>query len=151
MSNRYEGSVRSAAAPAASAAFLEIRNTSARRLLIEEIGVTLGAATATGVGLVRATSQGTGGASTATPQAEDPSQAASPVTLAVNAFTLAPTFTAANAMRRLTLPAAIGAGLIWTWPQSDRLIVPASGSLVLYNSHTAAGAAGIEVYVIHTE
>lgn len=151
MSNRYEASIRSAAAPAAAAAFLEIRNIASRRLLIEEIGITLGAATATGIGLVRATAQGTGGATTATGQPEDPSAPAATPTVAVNAFTAAPTFTAANTMRRLTLPGAIGAGLIWTWPQSDRLVVPASGSIVLYNSHTAAGAAGIEAYVIWTE
>lgn len=151
MSNRHEASVASAAAPAASAAYLEIRNTAARRLQIEEIIVSLSAATATGIGLVRATAQGTGGASTGAAQAEDPTQAASAATLAVNAFTSAPTFTAANAMRRMVLPAAIGAGVHWTWPQSDRLIVPVSGSLVLFNTLGTAGAAGIQITVVWTE
>jgi hypothetical protein len=152
MSNRYEASVASAAAPAAAAAFFELRNGSSRRLLVEEIGVTIGAATASGVALVRANAQGTGGATSATGQAEDAGQAASTATgVFVNAFTSAPTFTAANTMRRIRLPATIGAGIIWTWPQSDRLVVPASGSIVLYNNHSAAGSAATDIYVIWTE
>lgn len=152
MSNRYEASVASAAAPAAAAVFCEIRNAGSRRMLIEEIGVTLGAATASGVALARATAQGTGGASSGTGQAEDPSQPAATATgLFVNAFTLAPAFTAANAMRRIRLPATIGAGIIWTWPQSDRLIVPTSGSLVLFNNGAAAGSAATDIYVVWTE
>lgn len=152
MSNRYQASVASAAAPAAAAAFAEIRNGSSRRILIEEIGVTIGAATASGVALVRANAQGVGGASSGAGQAEDPGQAASTVTgLFVNAFTTAPTFTVANAMRRIRLPATIGSGIIWTWPQSDRLVVPASGSLVLFNNHSAAGAAATDIYVVWTE
>src|SRR5689334_6003172 len=127
MSNRQSASVQSAASVAAGAVFLEIR-AGARRMLIEELGVFSGAATAFRFGIVRASAQGTGGASTMTGTQEDPSQAAATGLLAVNAFTTAPTV-GTNYLKRANLAAAIGAGIIWTWPQSDRLIVPASGSV----------------------
>lgn len=150
--NRYGVSAASAAAPAAGAAFAEFRNAATRRVYIIEVGVFLGAATASGVGLVRATAQGTGGASSGTPQAGDPAAPTSSVSgLFVNAFTVAPTFTAANAVRRVRLPAAIGAGIIWSWPPGDPLIVPASGSMVLFNNHSAAGAAATDIYVVYYE
>ncbi|HUR01995.1 MAG TPA: hypothetical protein VM347_05620 [Nonomuraea sp.] len=37
------------------------------------------------------------------------------------------------AIRRATLPAVIGSGLIWVWPDSDPLLVPLSLSLMLRN------------------
>lgn len=40
---------------------------------------------------------------------------------------------AAVAIRRGTIPAVIGAGLIWTWPDSDPLKIPLSLSLMLRN------------------
>src|SRR5687768_10116269 len=123
MSHRYSASVASAAAPTAAAAFMEFRNAATRRCYIYEIGVFLGAATASGVALVRANVQGTGGASSGTGQSEDSAAPAATASgLFVNAFTLAPTFTVANAIRRIRLPAAIGAGVIWSWPESDPLI-----------------------------
>lgn len=151
-SNRYGVSAASAAAPAAGAAFAELRNSASRRLFIQEIGVFIGAATASGVGVVRANVQGTGGASSGTGQPADTNSPASTLTgLFVNAFTVAPTFTAANAVRRIRLPAAIGAGIIWSFPSDMPLVVPASGSLVFFNNHSAAGAAATDIYVVYTE
>ena len=152
MSDRYTASAASAAAPTAAAAFAEFRNAATRRCYVHEIGVFLGAATASGVALVRATAQGTGGASSGTGQPEDTNAPAATASgLFVAAFTLAPTFTAANAMRRIRLPAAIGAGLIWSWPESMPLIVPASASLVLFNNHSATGSAATDIYVCWSE
>ena len=152
MSRRYSATVTGAAGPAAGAAFAELRNSASRRLHIHEVGVFVGAATVLGVGLVRATAQGTGGAASGTGQAEDGAAPAATATgLFVSAFTVAPTFTAANALKRARIPAAIGNGLIWTWPEDSLLIVPVSSSLVLYNAHTAAGAAAFDVYVAWSE
>lgn len=148
MSNRYSAAVRISAAPAAAAVFAELR-AGARRLLVEEIGVFLGAATATGAGLVRATAQGTGGTATLG-QAEDPGMVATTGNLVAPAYTLAPT-AGANFLRRAIVGAAIGGGLIWTWPPQDRLVVPASGSLVLTNIAAAAGSAVIDVYAVFSE
>lgn len=144
MSNRYEAAISVAAAPAAGAAFAELRNTSARRLLLEEITVSLGAATATGLGIIRATAQGAGGASSTLGQAEDPNAPAAAASLFASAFTTAPTF-GALWMKRATIGAAVGNLLGWTWPGTDRLIIPPSGSLVLVNIAGAAGAASIHV------
>ena len=152
MSHRFVASAASAAAPAAAAPFAEFRNAATRRCYVYEVGVFLGAATASGAALARAGVQGTGGASSATGQAEDSAAPNATATgLFVNAFTVAPTFTAANTMRRVRLPAAIGAGIIWSWPESDPLIVPVSGSLVVYNNHSAAGAAATDVYIVWGE
>lgn len=152
MSHHYEASAASAAGPAAGAAFAEFRNAATRRCYVYEIGVFLGAATASGVALVRANAQGVGGASSGTGQAADTnSPAATASGVFVNAFSTAPTFTVANAMRRMRLPAAIGAGIIWSWPESEALVVPTSGSLVLFNNHSAAGSAATDIYVVWSE
>ena len=149
MSNRYEAAGVTSAAPAAGAAFAELRNTAARRILVEELGVSLGAATQTNVALSRATSQGTGGTALAG-ISEDPNAPAGAASLVMSAFTTAPGFAATAMLRRFHLPAAIGAGLIWTFPGTDRLIVPPSGSIVLWTP-AVAGAAAISVYCIWTE
>lgn len=151
MSNRYNASLRGAVGPAAGAAFAEFRNSSTRRCQIEEIGFFNAAATLGAVGIVRSNAQGTGGATTLLGQAEDPNNPAATATLAVAAFTSAPTFTATNAMRRSMIPASIGAGIIWSWPGSDRLIVAPSASLVFFNQHTAAATAAWDIYVTWIE
>ena len=150
MSNRYEASVRIAAAPATGAVYVELRNTSARRLLVEEVSVFLGAATATGAGLIRATAQGVGGASSTLGQSEDPNAPIGAASVFASAFTTAPTVGTAY-MKRAIVGAAIGAGIIWTWPQSDRLIVPPSGSIVLVNLAAAAGSAVIDAGFVWVE
>lgn len=149
MSNRYEAAVRVAAAPAIAAVYLELRNPAGRRIQIEEIGIFLNAATATGVGLIRATVQGTGGTATLG-QAEDPSQSAAGASLVGSAYTAAPTI-GTTYLRRAMLPAAIGAGIIWTWPSSDRLILAASTSMCVANISAAAGAATIDAYAVWIE
>lgn len=149
MSSRYEAAIRIAAAPAANGVYAELRNSTTRRLQVEEIGVFLGAATATGAGLVRATTQGTGGTATLG-QAEDPNQPAATASLVAPAYTVAPAAGTAF-LRRAIVGAAVGGGLIWTWPSSDRLIVPASGSIVLTNIAAAAGSAVIDVYAVWIE
>lgn len=149
MSARYEAGGVTSAAPAAGAAFAEIRNTAARRIYLEELAVSLGAATATNVALSRAGAQGAGGTALVG-VAEDPGAPAAAASLVMSAFTTAPTFTATAMLRRFHLGAAIGAGMIWTWPATDRLVIPASGSLVVWTP-AIAGAAAISVYAVWTE
>ena len=151
MSTRYHASTFTSAAPALNTPFFELRvPAGGRRAYVEEIGVFLGAATATNVALVRTNAQGAGGANSMVGLPEEPANAVTTTSVQSNAFTTAPTFTATNAGRRAHLPAAIGAGLIWTWPQSDRLVVVAGGSLVLFTP-TIAGAATISTYCVWTE
>lgn len=148
MSNRYGSSVRIAAAPAAGAAFVELRAPSTgRRLYVEEITVSLAAATALSVGLVRANAVGTGALTLG--MAEDPGNAAA-ATGGLATATL-PAFTAANAVRRVTLSPAVGALVSFAWGPSDRLLVPANAALVLFNSGAAAGPAAIDVHAVWSE
>lgn len=152
MSNRYSASIRGAVGPAAGAAFAEFRNGSTRRCEIEEIGVFNAAATLLAVGLARHGAQGAGGAVTLAGLAEDPANTpAATATLAAAAFSTAPTFTAANKLRAAMLPAAIGSGIIWTWSGGDRLVVPASASVVFFNHHSASGSALWDVYATWVE
>ena len=131
MSVRYEAAIRSAAAPAAGAAWVELRNAANRRVLVEELACTLGAATVSPFGLIRATAQGAGGAATATGVATDPADtAAGELTLAVAAFGTAPTFGTAY-LRRFQMGAAIGAGFHWVWSEARPLVIPPSASLVI--------------------
>ena len=150
MSNRYEAAGVTSAAPAIGGSFAEFR-VGARRALIEQIEVSLGAATATNVALTRGSGLSAGASTTLTGIAEDPSAPAAGGALAMGTYaTTQPTITPANMLKRFHLPGAIGAGIIWTWPQSDRLIVPANGSIVLFTP-VIAGAAAISVGVIWTE
>lgn len=148
MSNRYEASGSTGSAVAANGAYMEIRNTSARRILVEEIGFFLGAATASRIALVRATAQGVGGTAMVG-LAEDPNAPAAAGSVVAATFTTAPTASATAYLRRASLAASVGAGLIWTWPQSDRLIVPPSGSLLVVG--IAAGSASADFYAVWTE
>ena len=150
MSNRYEASSNTTAAVAANGPYFELRNTAARRMYVEEVGFFIGAATASRIALARATAQGTGGTLNMTGLAEDPNAPAAAGILATPAFTAAPTVGAVTTyLRRANLPAAIGAGVIWTWPQSDRLVVPPSGSLLMVG--LAAGSLTADFYVVWTE
>ncbi len=150
MSHTYEAAAVTSGAPLLNTPFFEIRNAATRPIYITEIGVSLGAATATNVALARATTQGTGGAGVLLGQAGDPRAAAATASVAANAFTLAPAFTAASMLRRFHLPAAIGAGLIWAWPESEPLVLAVSTSMVLFTP-TIAGAAAISSYAKWTE
>lgn len=149
MARRYSASVVTSAAPALNTAFAELRAPS-RRAFLRELGVTLGAATATNVALVRSTAVGTGGNGPLAGLPEDNNDPVGTGVLAASAFTLAPTFTAANMLRRVHLAAAIGGGIVWTWAPGDELLIPVGGSLVLYTP-VIAGAAAISTYAVWDE
>src|SRR3954468_13299108 len=92
----------------------EMRSTSTDRLFIVEIGIFLGAATASTFGLGRPAAIGVTPTTPVTVQAMDPGDPAGTGTTAV-AWGTAPTApTSAIYLRRVGLPAAIGNGVIWT-------------------------------------
>ncbi len=95
---------------------------------IMEVGINLGAATASTYGLGRS-----GNVPTQTGavllQAEDPSKPACASGCAV-AWSVAPTVPAQQ-LRRVALPATIGAGVIWTFPRGLKLAV--STAMLLWN------------------
>lgn len=142
MSGRY------AVAPAAKAgintansAMWQIRAGASARLYLRELGVFVASAPTTAPVLVlgRASAVGTSSA-TVTPLPVDPNETASS-TIVDTAWSVAPTFSTTGPWLRLAaLPAAAGAGMIWTFDQPIELNV--STGLVIANLNAAGATLG---------
>jgi hypothetical protein len=118
-----------------AAASYEIRAPSTNRIYVKEIGLFLAAATAATLGVGRPAAIGVTPTANAgiQPAAHDPADAASTAVAAI-AWGTAPTVPANSLfLRRIGLPATIGAGVIWTFPDGEELVIPVSGSLVVWN------------------
>lgn len=115
-----------------AAACLEIRSTSTDRAMLMEIGITINAATASVFALGRPAAIGITPTTPVTVLAEDFAAPAGTITTAL-AWGTAPTVPTAF-FRRVSLPATIGAGIVWTFPRG--LIIPVSSSLVVWNITT---------------
>ena len=101
------------------------------RVKVHEIGFFLAAATASTVGLGRPAAIGVTPTTPVDFQPEDPNDVLATGTIqSALAWTTGPTVPA-NLIRRISLPATIGTGVIWTFPEG--LVIPVSGSLVLWN------------------
>lgn len=118
---RYEASATSIIVAAAATPIVAFRTPATERMAIREIGVTLQAATSTRLGLVRASVVSVTPTGNFAGQNHTPGAPASGGTL-VTGWTTIPT-AGGTPLKRITLPAAIGAGFIWTWPADDPLIV----------------------------
>lgn len=106
------------------------------RLRVRELGIFLGAATASTFGLGRPAAIGVTPTSPVLGQAEDFADAVAVGNTAV-AWATRPTVpTTSIYLRRIGLPAAIGAGVIWTWPDGPGLVVPINNSIAVYNLAT---------------
>lgn len=130
---------------AAAGLIAQLRTGSARDARIWEIGVSATTAVSGAVGLIRPSAVGATFTSTGTGQAEDPVSGAG-VAVIDTAATTAPTI-GSTFMRQVTLPATIGAG--WVWPFPDGLIVPVSSSFAIWQ--TSAAAVGYAVYFLYDE
>jgi hypothetical protein len=119
----------------------ELRSTATDRLFIREIGITLATAVASTFGLGRPAAIGVTPTSPVTVLAMDPGNPAGTGTNAL-AWGTAPTAPVAF-LRRIGLPATIGAGVIWSFG-GQGLVVPVSSSIVVYNI-TLNGTADIYV------
>lgn len=122
----------------------EIRTTATDRPRIMELGITINAATASVFGLGRPAAIGITPTTPVTLLAEDPGDPAATVVCAL-AWATGPTVPA-NFFRRISLPATVGAGVIWTFPRG--LVIPISSSLVLWN---ITGNSVADVYVVGDE
>ena len=101
------------------------------RARIIELGFFLAAATATVVGLGRPAAIGVTPTSPVNFLPEDPNDViASGVIQSALAWVTPPTVPV-SFLRRLSLPATIGTGVIWTFPEG--LIIPVSSGIVLWN------------------
>lgn len=129
----YSLGVRTSGVTSGAAAW-EIRTSANVRARLMELGVFLAAATASTYGLGRPAAIGV---TPTTPVDFQPEDSADPTVAGQLQSALAwgtgPT-APANFFRRVSLPATIGTGIIWTWPKG--LVIPVSSSLVLWNLAT---------------
>ena len=137
LANRTSGVTNATAA-------LEIRTASTDRPRIMEIGIFLAAATASAYGLGRPQAIGVTPTSPVTVLAEDPGDPVGTVQTAL-AWATGPTVPV-QFFRRISLPATIGTGVIWTFPRG--LIIPVSSSIVIWN---LANNGVIDAYVVIDE
>jgi hypothetical protein len=107
-----------------------------------EIGIFLAGATASTFGLGRPAAIGQTPTAPITVLAEDPGDPAGTVTTAL-AWGTGPT-APTNFFRRISLPATVGTGVIWTFPRG--LVIPVSSSIVIWNL-SSMGVSDIYVVV----
>lgn len=118
-----------------TAACWELRTAAGTRAVVLEIGFIQATATAVSIGLGRPAAQGVTPANVLF-QAEDASAPAANTNASLSWGT-SPT-APAQFLRRWNGPATIGAGIVWQFPRG--LIVPVSGSLVIWNITTNVAA-----------
>lgn len=128
------------AAAAASAAYAAFRAPTRTSKLIE-LGLACNAATASNISLLRNTAAGYAATTSSSAGIPDNPMAAAGTSLIDSAWSTAPTVTAASRLQKYTLPATIGAGLIWTFPEGIFVrSATATDILVLWNEGAAAGS-----------
>lgn len=130
---------------AAAGMIVQLRTGSSRDLRIWEVGVFATTAVSGSIGLIRPSAVGATFTSTSTGQPEDNVSGAG-VAVIDTAATTPPTI-GSTYMRQATLPATIGAGIVWTFPAG--LVVPVSASVALWQ--TSALAVGYAVYFVYDE
>jgi len=122
---------------------IEIYSAATARARIMEIGIFMAAATASVFGIGRAAAIGITPTTPVTMLAEE---VADPAGLVYTALAWAtPPTVPANFFRRVSLAAAVGTGIIFTFPRGLS-ITPATGSIVVWNI-TATGVSDIHVVV----
>jgi hypothetical protein len=150
MATTYRIGFQSVAA-AASAAYAAFRAPT-RTSRVLELGLACNAATASNISLLRNTAGGyAASTSTSVGQADLPIAAAG-TSLVDTAWTTAPTVTAASRLMRYTLPATIGAGMVWTFPDPGVFVRSATATdyLVIWNEGAAAGSV-LNGYIVWCE
>src|ERR1035437_7168186 len=128
MASRYELGITGGVGTSGVAS-AELRAGSADAIRLKEVGVFLNAATASTLGLGKPAAIGV------TPTSPILGQTSNGGAAAVGATAIAwgtPPTIPTQFYRRIGLPAAIGNGIIWTF-QGDGLLIPASGSIVIWN------------------
>jgi hypothetical protein len=128
---------------AAAGPITTLVTTSGERAEVKEIGIFATTAVAGEVGLGRPAAAGVGAATGTTGQATDSADVAGSAILASTFGTTQPT-APTNFMRRIQLPAVIGAGVVWAWDRGE-LIVPISANLTIWQ--ISAAAVGYDTYV----
>jgi hypothetical protein len=118
---RFEASATSILVAATATPIVSFRAPVTEQMKLREIGIFSQAATAVRLGLARATVVSATPTGNFAGQAKNPLSPPSGSTI-VTGWTTIPT-AGGVPFRRVSLPGAVGAGIIWTWPADDPLIV----------------------------
>lgn len=129
------------------AAAAELRAASGFPFRVREIGITLAAATASTYGLGRPAAIGVTPTSPIVMLADNPMDTGTTPPSTAVAWGTGPTVPT-QFLRRITLPATIGAGVIWTFGPNEFIVGPGNAaagvaSIVLWNSATNSAATDI--------
>lgn len=111
-------------------ACLEILTAAGERAYVRELGLTLNAATASTFGLGRPAAIGVTPTSPITFLAQENTTDVA-LTKMATAWGTGPTIPA-NFLRRISLPATIGAGIVWPFGPRE-FVIPVSASIILWN------------------
>ena len=131
---RYTLGVRTLNATDAECAWEILTGATPGRVRLVEMGIFLAAATATTIGLGRPQAIGITPTTPVDFLPEDPNNVlASGVVQSALAWETKPTIPTAF-LRRIALPAVIGTGVIWTFPEG--VVIPVSSSIILWNLAT---------------
>lgn len=145
---RFEASATSVIVAATATPIVALRCPAAERMAVREIGIVLQAATATRLSLVRATVVSVTPTGNFAGQNKNPLSPASGSTL-VTGWTTIPT-AGGVPFRRVSLPSAIGAGIVWTWPADDPLYVGNGVAIgeICINNLVAVAPSLFDFYVV---
>lgn len=127
---------------AAAGIIAELRTAAARDARVWEIGVFADTAVASTLALYRSGGAGTTPGGAVVPTPDDSSVTATANENLYLTYGTEPT-TATTPLRRCSLPATIGAGIIWTFPEG--IVIPVSSGLML--RQTSVLAVTYSVYV----
>lgn len=143
---QYSAGVLTPAA-ATVAPYATIAAAAALRTRIYEIGAFCNAATASSIGLYRATNTFVVTTSTLTQVEDEPTVNPAGTTIIGTAWSTAPTIGSNVPHRRAVLPAAIGAGVIWQFPQGLTVGPAGTLGLVVWN-FGGSTASALNLYVV---
>ena len=129
-----------------AAASWELRSASTGKPKVMELGYSLGAATASIIGIGRPAAIGVTPTTPLTVIDESDGNGPTGLTTCAVAWGTAPTVPT-NFFRRASLPATIGAGIIFTFPRG--LGIPVSSSIVVWN--ITANSAVVDVWAVVDE
>lgn len=137
---------------AAAGPMADIRTATAKDIRVWEIGCFAESAVSGTIGLVRSTSAGTTPGGDQTAQAEDYSNTRAVLSHVYTTYATEPT-QASFYLRRAVLPATIGAGIIWAFPEG--IVVPTSTDTATANGlmlrQVSTAAVTYSIYCVFEE